>query len=308
MKYQVYGLLLDSQEPWGELEPLGNAPWPADIRLTLESGDPPPPPASTSQSESADDTWLRIERDEGGYRLNFGDAAVFWVAADGRTIRCFPKSSPAPTLNHFLLDHVLPRTLDLLGKHPLHATAVATPLGVIAFLGATGTGKSTIAAALGRRGAALVSDDCLVLHRKDASIIATPSYAGLRLYDDVRETLFPEAPSNLVAHYSAKQRVTTAVPLATEPQALRMVFALERVPHSGTPALEQLGPADATMALTAAAFRMDAERREQDRRQLGFFADVSRRVPISRLVFSEDLSNIGSLAETILASVATKAS
>ena len=202
---------------------------------------------------------------------------------------------------------MLPRALDLFGKNPLHATAVATNTGVLAFFGKTGTGKSTIAAALGRFGASLISDDCLVLHRDAEAIVATPSYAGLRLYDDVREALFPDASSKQVAHYSTKQRLATVIPLAREPQPLRAMFALERVPELERPVIEPLGPADAIMTLTSSAFRLGIERKHQHPRQLSFFADVARRVPIRRCMFGDDLSNVGVLAEAILEDAATSA-
>ena len=305
MKYRVYGLILDSQEPWAELEP-ADAPDRADIRISMEPTDAWPPPlaaGNVAANAESEDAWPTIEHDGPGYRLSFGDDAAFWVAADGGTIQCFPGSLPATTLSHFLLDHVLPRTLHLRGLNPLHATAVATTAGVLAFLGKTGTGKSTLAAALGRRGASLMSDDCLVLHREGEAIIATPSYAGLRLYDDVREALFPRASSNEVAHYSDKQRIATAVPLASEPQVLRAVFALERIEHLEAPELTPLGPADATMTLASAAFRIDTQRREQNRQQLGFFAEVVRRVPVQRCVFGEDLAQVDVLAAAILTHV-----
>lgn len=307
MKYRVYGLILDSQEPLAELEPIDLVHARVDVQLSMEPADAWPPPLVTGAADYDDDTWPTIQRDRAGYRLNFGDDVAFWVAEDGRTIQCFPWDSPASTVNHFLLDHVLPRALHLMGKHPLHATAVTTALGTLAFLGKTGTGKSTIAAAFGLRGASLMSDDCLVLRQEGETILATPSYAGLRLCDDVRQALLPEAASNRLAHYSAKQRVATAVPLATEPQILRAVFALERVPGLSAPALEQLGPADATMALASSAFRMDAERRDDNRRQLGFFAEIARRVPFQRCTFANDLPNVTALADAILERVASRA-
>ena len=49
------------------------------------------------------------------------------------------------------------------GLLPLHASAIAGPQGAVAFLGASGAGKSSIAAFLSRRGHRVLADDiCLV--------------------------------------------------------------------------------------------------------------------------------------------------
>lgn len=307
MKYRAYGLILETQEHLAELEPISADASQSDVRLSIEPADawPPPFPAKEAAADANDeDAWPLIQHDAAGYRLSFDEQAAFWVASDGRTIRCFPASSPAHTLNHFLLDHVLPRALHLMGRNPLHATAVATSSGAVAFLGKTGTGKSTVAAALGHRGASLVSDDCLLLHRDGELIIATPSYAGLRVYDDVRETLFPQAASNQVAHYSKKQRVTTAFPLATAPQALRAVFALERIPDLVAPTIERLRPADATMALAGAAFHMDMLEHRLQREQLRFCAEIARRVPLWRCTVPDDLARLPELATLVIRATA----
>ena len=50
------------------------------------------------------------------------------------------------------------------GLLPLHASAVAVGDGCVAFCGARGAGKSTLAAALAQAGYPLLSDDLLIVH------------------------------------------------------------------------------------------------------------------------------------------------
>src|SRR5438105_5056392 len=54
---------------------------------------------------------------------------------------------------------ILPLALQVFGMEVLHASAILTPSGVIAFGAISGTGKSTLAIGLSRRGYSLWADD-----------------------------------------------------------------------------------------------------------------------------------------------------
>ncbi|MCB0257820.1 MAG: hypothetical protein KDI55_29190, partial [Anaerolineae bacterium] len=94
----------------------------------------------------------------------------------------------------------------------LHASAVRLPGGhVIAFLGESGWGKSTLAAALQARGSSLISDDSISLKTTAGGVELVPSYTGLRLNDDSIATLGLEGEDwTSVAHYSDKRRFEPA--------------------------------------------------------------------------------------------------
>lgn len=72
------------------------------------------------------------------------------------------------------------------GLLPLHASAVAHEGRVYAFAGASGTGKSTLVAALARAGLAVYADDTLLLDLGDpARLVCLPGHKRLKLADDV---------------------------------------------------------------------------------------------------------------------------
>lgn len=71
------------------------------------------------------------------------------------------------------------------GLMPLHASAVAYAGRVYAFTGRPGAGKSTLAAALGRRGMPLFCDDTLILDLSHPEfIVALPGHKRLKLWPD----------------------------------------------------------------------------------------------------------------------------
>src|SRR5690606_13487149 len=74
-----------------------------------------------------------------------------------------------------------------------HASSVALPDGkVVAFLGGTGQGKSTLAAAFMQYGCELVTDDCLLLDCEQGHVLALPAYRSLRLWPDSLSALFQD--------------------------------------------------------------------------------------------------------------------
>ena len=88
-----------------------------------------------------------------------------------------------------LIGMVLPFAFHLEGAWCVHASAVLSDAGVIAFVAARGTGKSTLAAACLQAGCALVADDVLVLRERDGVVTVTPSGLPLRLRADTARTV-----------------------------------------------------------------------------------------------------------------------
>jgi hypothetical protein len=92
-------------------------------------------------------------------------------------------------LERLLVDHVLPRALVVSGHTMLHATAIELDGCGVAFVGASGAGKSTMAMSFVGAGSRLLADDALMIERHEhrAHIIAT-QHIG-RLWTDSAEAL-----------------------------------------------------------------------------------------------------------------------
>ena len=148
--------------------------------------------------------WLYFGRQDSGYVLRFPGIADFLVNRRAQGVRCYPSPGvPPESIRHLFLDQVLPLVVNGPGKLVVHASAVASPYGAIAFLGRTGYGKSTLAASFSRRGFPMMTDDCLLLEEDKGRLFAVPSYPGLRLWPETVSELFALPPElSPVAHYS----------------------------------------------------------------------------------------------------------
>lgn len=255
--------------------------------------------------------WLSIGRLADGYRLHFPDMADFEVTTAGDRIKCRPVARLAPsTLRHLLLDQVLPLALSRSGRLLLHASAVHIPrLGSVAFVGPTGCGKSTLAAALGLRGCQVLTDDCLVVEHSDTSkkkprSMAVPGYPGLRLWRDSARGLGLErdAAAN-VAHYTAKRRLVTAsVKFRTSPSPIGALFVLGRRRRPTASARTRaLGSRDRFMSLAPYAYVMDVEDRRQLTHMFRSLAMLAAHVPIVRLSLPDSRRRVLETAVEVLA-------
>ncbi len=173
---------------------------------------------------------LSVGRIRGGYLLHFPRMADFHLLDDEPSrVLGFTSNLSAETVRHLLLDQVIPLLLAKSGELVFHASAVLLPTGAVAFAGLTGQGKSTLTASLAQRGFPLLTDDCLLLEwRKDCWFV-TPTYGGLRLWDDVRYGLFgADIAANDVAHYTSKKRVNGGIRFCDRTVSLQRLYLLAK--------------------------------------------------------------------------------
>jgi len=83
-----------------------------------------------------------------------------YLITGGTEILVEPEPGSEPdSVRLFLQSAALAALLHQRGNLPLHASGVATPRGAVLFAGCSGSGKSTIAAALHKRGFPLLADE-----------------------------------------------------------------------------------------------------------------------------------------------------
>ena len=117
-----------------------------------------------------------------GPEIVVSDSGRFTIDVAHRTImHAAPRDVDRAAVALDLIGVVLPFAFHLDGAWCLHASAVQTDAGVIAFVAARGTGKSTLAGACLQSGCALVADDVVVLRARDGVVTVAPSGVPLRL-------------------------------------------------------------------------------------------------------------------------------
>ena len=126
--------------------------------------------------------------------LEIPDIARLHIARDALVVAPLIADAAAALGPHLRRTPLMALTM-LRGGFACCGAAVAGPDGAVLLLGATGTGKSTLAAALMRRGLRLLADDAapLVLD-EGGNAKVRPVWPELILWDDALCALFGEAP------------------------------------------------------------------------------------------------------------------
>lgn len=235
MKATVFGLDVRADRPLSFLETASAASTGRELEVSLAAdGEAPDWPGGEliSDERQLDGSILfQIERGaEGGYRIWGPEYGGNVISADGRRVRAAPGAAGIDTWQRMLVAQVLPFAAVLRGLEVLHASAVGMDRGAVALLGHSGAGKTSLALALCRRGAAFLADDVLALERADGELIGHPGapMAGIDHAEAKRLSADGEAEREELA-VNARERVTR-VAVSAEPAPLRALFFLDRHP------------------------------------------------------------------------------
>jgi hypothetical protein len=158
------------------------------LRLTLRT---PAELASAWSAECRAPAWsgrlsdgvrLTVERGKAGDVLfSYGYRARFRLDSSHEQLECAPADVADTAWQRALVGSVLCKVSVMLGYEALHAAVVDSPRGVVAFLGPSRAGKSTLALELVRRGWPLFADDALIFARGELGVLAHSGGAHLRV-------------------------------------------------------------------------------------------------------------------------------
>jgi len=237
--------------------------------------------------------------------------ATFLIEGGGGAITCRPHEKlPPATLEHLLIDQVLPRVLTHRGRLVIHAGCVATLRGAIGFLGHSGAGKSTLCAEFASAGHPLLGDDgILVRGTSDTGFEAQATYPGLRLLPDPLRHWFDEPAGAVpVAHYTEKRRLdrdSGGFTLATEPEPLRALYLLDSGPDIE---IAPLSGREAFLALVRASFQLHLGDRERSQGLFETIGAVADAIPVRRLSYPREWDRLGDVREAVLADILSSVS
>lgn len=242
--YSVFGLHVRSSLPLPEL-PVSAGEGAADVIVEEGKIDFP-------------DTGPGVLAVDGGLLLTIPDVARFLIAG-GRSIRVEPhRGVDRRNVRLFLLGSAFGALLHQRGLLPLHANAVEIDGRAFAFVGASGEGKSTLAAWFHDRGHRLLADDvCVLRFDEQGRVIVCPGVARLRLWRDVIERTGRDAAQFDLSYAGDQTYQKYDVPLESGPTGggaaeLGAVYLLAR--GAGF-AIQRLDGVAAVEAISANTYR-----------------------------------------------------
>ena len=197
-------------------------------------------PLATAESYEANDT---------EFLLRLPGIATYYVR-DGVEI-VVQKDAGAPELDvrSYLMGNLFAVLCHQRGLLPLHASAIATPQGAVAFLGASGAGKSSIAAFLARRGHRILADDiCLVDPAAPREQRVLPMAPWLKLWSATLDAM-GESSQGLPRIFSDDEKYRYVLQQPEAPTPLAELILLERAEDQTGASFEALAPVHALHAV-----------------------------------------------------------
>ena len=306
--YCLYGLRLHSEWP---------LPWTAEsaghlAEVSLLRGTAPrfATAFEEARAQAGDAVLPRAVRlGDGETYVRWSDRFEFLVAPDGRAIeaRALPGHGGEAFHTH-LLGQVLSVALVRQGFEPLHATTVTIDGAAVAFLGESGFGKSSLAAAFLRAGHRVLTDDLLMLSPGCGGFVAHPGPPRIKLFPKIARTLLgagvrgtpiPTMAMKLIIPLGREQAPGAAAPL-------KAIYVLGSPDRAGVRTILIRRPSmrQACLALIRNAFNTVITDPQRLSRQFAFSVNVAASVPLKRISYPRRIAALPRVRDAILNDVA----
>lgn len=300
--HSAFGGVLRSAIALPELpraDPAGPRPdWTFDVVERLE---PVCEPRECGREPLAADASVRLVRHALGARVVYDDTGTFDVDAGGRAIRWERRDGVSEeAVRTDLISRVLATALHVAGVTVLHGSGVVADGRALAFLAPKLHGKSTIATALVRAGAALLSDDALPVEAGTPPR-ARPGVHSVRLWNDTAARLAPDAEhmalgtKRLLRDLPPRSLARSAAPLAA-------IYLLAPAPAGATEpvARDRMATVPAALAIVRHAKLGELLAGSEAPSMLERAVAIAGAVPVYVLRVARDLDRVGAAAERIL--------
>lgn len=292
-RYTVYGIAVDSDVELPELRVR-----PPDDRndpdLVLRLGRIPP------RADEAVREYGYYETD--GVLGFYSRTEGRFLYRGGREVFLDPDPAMHPSvLRLYILGAALNIALQQRGLWVFHASVVCIKGRAVAFMGHQHAGKTTMAAALHRRGHTLLSDDVLAIRMTEDGPLALPGFPRFKMWPDSAEALGVAAETlPRVREDLDKRSCAVARRFSEDPAPLDRMYILR---NGDAPGIEPLAPRKAHLELIPhwdlSKFGpkfLQGPRMGQCFLQCG---ELAKRVPVSLLTRTANLADLPRIAALV---------
>lgn len=254
--------------------------------------------------EDPEHPWTLFYRVDEGYLVRFPDVVDFFIDASGQRIEAWPTPKAHPdTVEHFFINQCQPLARSLQGRLTLHGSAVVIDGHVVAFLGHSGQGKSTLAASFAQHGHPFLTDDGVYIDFDSTSgrCLVHPGHPSLRLWQDSEQALaLTTQPHASAVDHTPKARILAGDTLhhAQAPRPLAAIYLLgDQTPTH--PTVTPLGPVQALHAVSAQAFQLDTTDRLRLASHFDQLSRLADRVPCFSLDYPRHYGALAGVRQAV---------
>ena len=209
------------------------------IRLGKAPGKLSAPLAATESYEANDTEFL----------LRLAGIATYYVHHGAEVVVDQEAGAAELDVRSYLMGNLFAVLCHQRGLLPLHASAIATPRGAVAFLAPSGGGKSSMVAFLSRRGHRVLADDiCLIDPAAPQDRRVLPVAPWLKLWSTTLDAM-GESSDGLSRIFSDDEKYRYALEEPEAPTPLAELILLEGAEPQAAVSFERLAPVHALHAM-----------------------------------------------------------
>ena len=315
-RYRAYGIELQAESRIPGLEPAGREDSvTAPIELTIgycpewarQALQMSAVPLYAGQTKTDEVPTFQVEQVGNGefFRLFYSNGTQ--VLADAKTQRIWGTCPPPLTLEDlctYLLGPVMGFVLRRRGILALHASCFCIDGRAFALCGSAGCGKSTAAAALAVRGAAILCEDIAAVRERDGTFYVAPGYPRVNLWPDSAAYVLgdghnlPKITPNWEKLYLGLGGKNTK--FETQERALEGIYIMESRTQAGNaPRIREASPQEAVVRLIQNTYMNYLLSTEQRADEFDTIMKLAAAVPVRLLTPSYEVAKINAMCELL---------
>ncbi len=245
-----------------------------------------------------------FHRTPDGFLLRFLEGADFEIDLARRIVTCTPLPEVSEDyVRNIFSNQIMPLVWTYEGLPVLHASCVVIDGYAYGFLGPSGRGKSTLAAAFASQGHAFLTDDGMLIESDDKGFQVRPYLPSVRLMPDSKDALFGDEavaePDD--GEWAPKSRIVASprLPHADAPAPLKAIYVLENDGAIET-TFEPLTVSAGLDALLKNSFLLDSRDKLRIRKHFRAMADLAETFPMVRMDYPRDLTRLSEVVSAIV--------
>jgi hypothetical protein len=317
-RYQAFGLCLQASDAlpglpaaadsartdlWVELA--GTRPFPIGLTLRSEwfatTAGPQLSVTSLASAEGARFVQMRF-----GSSTNYAEFTINY-AGDHVWVR-WAESARFEDVVGLLLRPVFPLVLWLRGIPCLHASVVAVEGLAVSFMGPTGAGKSSLAAAFGRLGYPVLTDDAAAIHDAGDLFLVQPSFPSISMWPNTAQLLVGSTDLPPLWRTADKHSLGLALDsggaafrFETSPRPLGAVYWLgARQPEAHETRIEPIEPARGLIMLLSNLATRSYISKDHRIRSFELLSRMAASVPLREAYCPDDIADLPRACGAIL--------
>jgi hypothetical protein len=301
-RHHLYGLSIDSVFALPGAPVAARKDDHADLTITwsLPDTERDPPLTVTLPAECSGAPAFGIAQD-GSHALIWDGAIAMLVSPDTRSLHVICRVEKLEFVPTVIVGIALGFVLHLRNVLCLHATVLGHAGRTIAVMGDSGSGKSSVAAAMVRGGAQFYSDDlAAVTHADDGSYRVQHGCMGLRIYADSATALLDgDYPFDRVPYLEKSLWDLSGQTLEPSPPRLDALYWLEvAAPGEGLDVSPQRPPREALPRIIRAWYPPNCPRL-MNRERLDQMRQLALTVPLHVIRYEKCWANLPPLLELL---------